>query len=152
MTGLIITHCSTDRVQYRRMDKWHAYRRPLFNSWVPQHIWIPSQMSARFWRGNKSIQHTQGHLYQNIRGWTVSVYSIFTASANFLASIHSGAPTLSAQPQNIMSAQIIAAAIQEHQEGLTTEDESEWMGIRICKWAVCAKSIIYKVDYNYQRL
>ena len=55
----------------------------------------------------------------------VSIYSIFTTSTDFLASIHSGAPTLSAQPQNIMSAQIIAAVIREHEEGSTTEDEWE---------------------------
>ena len=42
-----------------------------------------------------------------------------------LASIHSGVPMLSTQPQNVVSAQIIAAAIKEHQEGSTTEDESD---------------------------
>ena len=42
-----------------------------------------------------------------------------------LASIHSRAPTLSTQPQNVVLAQIIAAAIKEHQEGSTTEDESD---------------------------
>ncbi|KIM51901.1 hypothetical protein SCLCIDRAFT_33076 [Scleroderma citrinum Foug A] len=39
--------------------------------------------------------------------------------------IHSGATVLAMQPQNVVSVQIIAAAIKEHQEGLTTEDESE---------------------------
>lgn len=39
--------------------------------------------------------------------------------------IHSGAPAPSTQPQNVVSAHIIAAAIKEHQEGSTTEDESE---------------------------
>jgi len=42
-----------------------------------------------------------------------------------LASIHSGAPAPSTQPQNVVSAHIIAAAIKEHQEGSTTEDKSE---------------------------
>ena len=42
-----------------------------------------------------------------------------------LASIHSGAPMPSTQPQNVVSAHIIAAAIKEHQEGSITEDESE---------------------------
>ena len=42
-----------------------------------------------------------------------------------LASIHSGVPTLSTQPQNVVSAQIIAVAIKEHQEGSTMEDESD---------------------------
>ncbi|KIM57107.1 hypothetical protein SCLCIDRAFT_131091, partial [Scleroderma citrinum Foug A] len=32
---------------------------------------------------------------------------------------------LATQPQNVVSAEIIAAAIKEHQEGLTTEDESD---------------------------
>ncbi|KIM68371.1 hypothetical protein SCLCIDRAFT_20295 [Scleroderma citrinum Foug A] len=39
--------------------------------------------------------------------------------------IHSGAPSLSTQLQNMVSAQIIAAVIKEHQEGSTTEDELE---------------------------
>jgi len=42
-----------------------------------------------------------------------------------LISIHSGAAALVMQPQNVVSAQIITAAIKEHQEGLTTEDELE---------------------------
>ena len=41
------------------------------------------------------------------------------------ASIHSGVPVLSMQPQNVVSAKIIAATIKEHQEGSTTEDELE---------------------------
>jgi len=40
-----------------------------------------------------------------------------------LASIHSGAPAPSTQPQNVVLACIIAAAIKEYQEGSTTEDE-----------------------------
>ncbi|KIM61731.1 hypothetical protein SCLCIDRAFT_25682 [Scleroderma citrinum Foug A] len=39
--------------------------------------------------------------------------------------IHSGATTLTMQPQNMVSVGIIAVAIKEHQEGSTTEDESE---------------------------
>jgi len=46
-------------------------------------------------------------------------------ATDYLGSIHSGAPALSTQPQNVVSAQIIAAVIKEYQEGLTTEDESE---------------------------
>ena len=42
-----------------------------------------------------------------------------------LISIHSGVSALTTQPQNMVSVQIIAAAIKKHQEGLTTEDESE---------------------------
>jgi len=34
-------------------------------------------------------------------------------------------PVLSTQPQNMVLAKIIAAAIKEHQEGSTTEDELE---------------------------
>jgi len=48
-----------------------------------------------------------------------------------LASIHSRVPALSTQPQNVVSMQIIAAAIKEHQESSTTEDESEWYKVAI---------------------
>ena len=40
-------------------------------------------------------------------------------------SIHSGTTALAMQPQNVVSVGIIAAAIEEHQEGSTMEDESE---------------------------
>ena len=40
-------------------------------------------------------------------------------------SIHSGTTVLATQPQNVVSVGIIAAAIKEHQEGSTMEDESE---------------------------
>ena len=45
------------------------------------------------------------------------------AVTDYLVSIHSGAAALATQPQNVVLAEIIAAAIKEHQEGLTTEDE-----------------------------
>ena len=53
------------------------------------------------------------------------MYSVLSASTDFPASIHSGAPANSEQPQSIMSAQIIEAAIREHEEGSTTEDVSD---------------------------
>ena len=40
-------------------------------------------------------------------------------------SIQSGATALTTQPQNVVSVGIITAAIKEHQEGSTMEDESE---------------------------
>jgi len=55
--------------------------------------------------------------------WVFGSYSsVFT---DCLVSIHSGAGALAMQPQNVVSVQIIAAAIKEHQEGSTTDDESE---------------------------
>jgi len=56
--------------------------------------------------------------------WVFGSYS--SAFTDCLVSIHSGAGALAMQPQNVVSAQIIAAAIKEHQEGSTTDDESEW--------------------------
>ena len=56
----------------------------------------------------------------------MSTQSMLTAVTDCLAtSIHSGTPALTTQPQNVVSAQIIAAAIKEHQEGSTTEDKSD---------------------------
>ena len=53
------------------------------------------------------------------------IVGVNCAVTDWLASIHSGAPALSTQPQTVVSAHIIAAAIKEHQEGSTTEDESD---------------------------
>jgi len=55
----------------------------------------------------------------------VSILSAFIAITNCRVRIHSGAPVPAMEPQNVVSAQIIAAAIKEHQEGSTTEDESD---------------------------
>ena len=66
-----------------------------------------------------------------------------------LASIHSGVPMLSMQPQNVVSAQIIAAAIKEHQEGSTTEDELDWDQVASCMLALsvliqfCGECTVY---------
>ena len=51
--------------------------------------------------------------------------SVLGAVTDYLVSIHSGAAALTTQPQNMVSAEIIAAAIKEHQEGSTTEDKSD---------------------------
>ena len=51
------------------------------------------------------------------------IVGVNCAVTDWLASIHSRVPVLSTQPQTVVSAHIIAAAIKEHQEGLTTEDE-----------------------------
>ncbi|KIM57679.1 hypothetical protein SCLCIDRAFT_129882, partial [Scleroderma citrinum Foug A] len=55
--------------------------------------------------------------------WVLGLHSITVTDC--VISIHSGTTMLTTQPQNMVSAGIIAAAIKEHQEGLTTEDESE---------------------------
>ena len=64
-------------------------------------------------------------------GWWVCSQHLHSATDG-LASIHSGVPALSMQPQNVVLAQIIASAIKEHQEGSTTEDESEWYKVASC--------------------
>jgi len=55
----------------------------------------------------------------------VSILSAFVVITNCQVRIHSGVPAPATEPQNIVSAQIITAAIKEHQEGSTTEDESD---------------------------
>jgi len=55
--------------------------------------------------------------------WVFGSYS--STFTDCLVSIHSRAGALAMQPQNAVSVQIIAAAIKEHQEGSTTDDESE---------------------------
>ena len=51
--------------------------------------------------------------------------SVLGAVTDYLVSIHSGVGVLATQPQNVVLAEIIAATIKEHQEGSTTEDESD---------------------------
>ena len=55
--------------------------------------------------------------------WVLGLHSSMVTDCSI--SIHSSATTLTMQPQNVVSVQIIAVAIKEHQEGSTTEDESE---------------------------
>ena len=55
--------------------------------------------------------------------WVLGLHS--STVTDYVISIHSGATTLATQPQNVVSVGIIAVAIKEHQEGSTTEDESE---------------------------
>jgi len=55
--------------------------------------------------------------------WVFGSYS--STFTDCLVSIHSRAGALAMQPQNAVSVQIIAVAIKEHQEGSTTDDESE---------------------------
>ena len=45
--------------------------------------------------------------------------SVLGAVTDYLVSIHSGVAALATQPQNVVLAEIIAAAIKEHQEGST---------------------------------
>ena len=131
-----------DWVLHWQVDDWHTYRHVFYGSWLPRWIWLPSQVSARFWWGDKGVWRTEGHLCENLWGWMVSTWSAWYAVTNCLASIHSGALALSAQLQNMVSVQIIAAAIKEHQEGSTTEDESEWW------WYEVASS----VKYNWHKM
>jgi len=125
-TELTVTYCGLDQVLCWQMDDWHVHRPGFYGPRLPRHIWCPPQVSPRFWWDNEGIWGVEGHLCQDLRGGTVSILSAFIAITNCRVRIHSGAPVPAMEPQNVVSAQIIAAAIKEHQEGSTTEDESDW--------------------------